>query len=180
MRSLIAFFFLGHRGALSEEEALQENRRPDDDDRHARLNRRRLSRFGWQFAATAPPERGQAVLDDCTPSLSGANMLDEQERPVAGERRHRGHESARTDLLMGRPSPVRGGNPVTVVRQVLPSSWPTRTPPRAPASGWRRPRQRPQGPRPAARAYDGPLRSGVAHTAPVTRPLPRGRPGSSS
>jgi hypothetical protein len=39
-------------------------------------NRRRLSRFGWQ-----PPERGQAVLDDCTPSLTRANMLDEQGVP---------------------------------------------------------------------------------------------------
>jgi hypothetical protein len=29
----------------------------------------------------SPPERGRAVLDDCTPSLSSANMLDEQEHP---------------------------------------------------------------------------------------------------
>src|SRR5262249_45303946 len=129
-----------------------------------------------RLAARAAPGSPGRLL----PSLSGANMLDEEERAVAGERRHRGREGARTDLLRGRPSPVRRRDPVTVVREVLLSIWPTRPPPRAPASGWRRPRQRPQGPRPAARAYDGPLRSGVAHTAPVTRPLPRGRPGSSS
>jgi hypothetical protein len=45
-------------------------------------------------------------------------MLDEEERAVAGERRHRGHEGARIDLLMGRLAAVTGGDPGTVVRQV--------------------------------------------------------------
>ena len=59
----------------------------------------------------SPPERPQVVLDDCCRRSSGANMLDEEERVVTGERRHRGHEGART-----------GGDPVTAVRQVLPNS----------------------------------------------------------